>query len=267
MTSVNRVKIVVDGKTFTLMGQESTEHIQKVASYIDEKMKEIRSVSHSITMDTSLAYVLTSLNVGDDYFKALEEREVLLKQLREAQEYLEEIDRNWRKAEEKMRLNQSRIQENEKGLQEDFDALEEDYNQLHDRYDKLMTERESYHFRLNEYEKEADRLQKENNILREECKRLQEAAQKKEQDGSIAAEIQKMQEMEIKALREQLEESAGRIKKLEKSRQDCELRAKNLEKAKLDAENRLDGYLMALEGSTLIGGVERGQNRIKNRKR
>lgn len=264
MTSVNRVKIMVDGKTFTLMGQESTEHIQKVATYIDEKMKEIRSSSTSITMDASLAYVLTSLNVGDDYFKALEERETLLARLKEAQEYLDEIDANWRKAEEKMLASQSRIQQSEKGLQEDYKALEKEYDQLRD---KLSAEKNSNLQRINGLEKDVDRLQRENSALRDECKRLQEISVKKEQDNGVALEIQKMQELEIKSLREQLEESQGRIRKLEKSRQDCELRAKNLDKARLDAENRLDNYLMALEGGSFIGGAERGQNRVKNKRK
>ena len=33
----NRVKISIDGKSFTLVGEESEEHIRSVAAYIDEK--------------------------------------------------------------------------------------------------------------------------------------------------------------------------------------------------------------------------------------
>ena len=36
----NRVKISIDGKSFTLVGEESEEHIRSVAAYIDEKMTE-----------------------------------------------------------------------------------------------------------------------------------------------------------------------------------------------------------------------------------
>ena len=38
----NRVKISIDGKSFTLVGEESEEHIRSVAAYIDEKMTEVR---------------------------------------------------------------------------------------------------------------------------------------------------------------------------------------------------------------------------------
>ena len=65
----NRVKISIDGKSFTLVGEESEEHIRSVAAYIDEKMTEVREKAVAVTLDSSLAYVLTSVNVADDYFK------------------------------------------------------------------------------------------------------------------------------------------------------------------------------------------------------
>lgn len=65
----NRVKISIDGKSFTLVGEESEEHMRQVAAYIDEKMAEVREKAVAVAMDSSLAYVLTSINVADDYFK------------------------------------------------------------------------------------------------------------------------------------------------------------------------------------------------------
>ena len=65
----NRVKISIDGKSFTLVGEETEEHMRKVAEYIDFKMMEIRQKAVAVTLDSSLAYVLTSINVADDYFK------------------------------------------------------------------------------------------------------------------------------------------------------------------------------------------------------
>ena len=65
----NRVKISIDGKSFTLVGEETEEHMRQVAAYIDQKMAEIRQKAVVVTLDSSLAYVLTSINVADDYFK------------------------------------------------------------------------------------------------------------------------------------------------------------------------------------------------------
>ena len=65
----NRVKISIDGKSFTLVGEETEEHMRQVAEFIDQKMMEIRQKAVAVTLDSSLAYVLTSINVADDYFK------------------------------------------------------------------------------------------------------------------------------------------------------------------------------------------------------
>ena len=63
------MKISIDGKSFTLVGEETEEHMRQVAEYIDQKMTEIRQKAVAVTLDSSLAYVLTSINVADDYFK------------------------------------------------------------------------------------------------------------------------------------------------------------------------------------------------------
>lgn len=68
----NRIKISVDGKSFTLMGEETESHMQAVAEYIHEKITEVRRNAAAVKMDASLAYVLTAINVADDYYKEME---------------------------------------------------------------------------------------------------------------------------------------------------------------------------------------------------
>ncbi len=65
----NRIKISVDGKSFTLVGEETEAHMQAVAACIHKKIAEIRTSAAAVKLDTSLAYVLTALNVADDFFK------------------------------------------------------------------------------------------------------------------------------------------------------------------------------------------------------
>lgn len=77
----NRVKITIDGKNFTLVGEETEEHMKNVAAYIDAKMAEVRQKAAVVAMDASLAYVLTSINVADDYFKEKEYRAELEERL------------------------------------------------------------------------------------------------------------------------------------------------------------------------------------------
>ena len=97
----NKVKITIDGKTFTLMGQESEEHMKDIAAYIDTKMQEVRQNSKAVANDTSLAYVLTSINVADEYFKNLEHNfalqkmiEILRSEILAQKECMEELERD-----------------------------------------------------------------------------------------------------------------------------------------------------------------------------
>ena len=66
-----RVRVQVDGKSFTLVGDATEEHMEAVANYVNEKMIEVRR-STVAGMDAALAYVLTAINVADDYLNLLE---------------------------------------------------------------------------------------------------------------------------------------------------------------------------------------------------
>jgi cell division protein ZapA len=68
MPDKTRVDVLIAGKTYTISGYESDEYIQRVGLYVDRKMSEVLRSNN--TLSTSIAAVLTALNVADDYFKA-----------------------------------------------------------------------------------------------------------------------------------------------------------------------------------------------------
>ena len=70
MPEKTRVDVLIAGKTYTISGYESDEYIQRVGLYVDRKMNEVLRSNN--TLSTSIAAVLTALNVADDYFKAHE---------------------------------------------------------------------------------------------------------------------------------------------------------------------------------------------------
>ncbi|NLK37832.1 MAG: cell division protein ZapA [Epulopiscium sp.] len=118
MAVKNRVRVTVDGKSFTLVGYESEEHLNNVAAYIDEKIRDLRKNSSTIAQDHSLAYILTSLNVGDDYFKNLERNAALQEQKCEAEKRQKEAEARLQEAEKRQREAEARLQEAEIRLQE-----------------------------------------------------------------------------------------------------------------------------------------------------
>jgi cell division protein ZapA len=85
----NKVDVRIAGKDYTLVGVEADEYIQKVGLYVDRKMNEITRMNSKLS--TSMAAVLTAINVADDFFKALESEAHLKKELKHVQEELERL--------------------------------------------------------------------------------------------------------------------------------------------------------------------------------
>lgn len=63
-------EVIIGGKVFTLSGYESEEYLQKVASYINNKMSEYGKVESFRRQPLDTQSVLLQLNIADDYFKA-----------------------------------------------------------------------------------------------------------------------------------------------------------------------------------------------------
>ena len=63
-------EVIIGGKVFTLSGYESEEYLQKVASYINNKMTEYGKLDSFRKQPIERQSVLLQLNIADDYFKA-----------------------------------------------------------------------------------------------------------------------------------------------------------------------------------------------------
>ena len=63
-------EVIIGGKVFTLSGYESEEYLQKVASYINNKMTEYGKVESFRRQPLDTQSVLLQLNIADYYFKA-----------------------------------------------------------------------------------------------------------------------------------------------------------------------------------------------------
>ena len=63
-------EVIIGGKVFTLSGYESEEYLQKVASYINNKLSEYNKVESFRRQPQDTQNVLMQLNLADFYFKA-----------------------------------------------------------------------------------------------------------------------------------------------------------------------------------------------------
>jgi len=62
--------VIIGGKVYTLSGYEDEAYLQKVASYINNKMNELDAVEAFRRFPVDMKSVLVHLNIADDYFKA-----------------------------------------------------------------------------------------------------------------------------------------------------------------------------------------------------
>ena len=63
-------EVIIGGRVLTLSGYESEEYLQKVASYINNKLAEYNRVESFRRQPADIQNILVELNIADDYFKA-----------------------------------------------------------------------------------------------------------------------------------------------------------------------------------------------------
>ena len=68
--------MLIGGKIITLSGYESKEYLQKVASYMNNKLAELSELPGYSRQPMETKHTLLSLNIADDYFKAKKQAEV-----------------------------------------------------------------------------------------------------------------------------------------------------------------------------------------------
>jgi cell division protein ZapA len=85
------VEVNIFGHDYTVKTDGDTEHIQKIASYVDEKMGEI--VRNTKTVSTLNVAILAALNIADEFFKEIQKRGELIEEVEHrSEEIVKAID-------------------------------------------------------------------------------------------------------------------------------------------------------------------------------
>ena len=77
MASKNTIKVLIDGKIVTLSGYESEEYLQRVASYLNNKITELSMLPGYSRQSPDTRSTLLALNIADDYFKAKDQADAM----------------------------------------------------------------------------------------------------------------------------------------------------------------------------------------------
>ena len=91
MASKTDTEVIIGGKVFTLSGYEGEEYLQKVASYINNKISEYNKIDGFKRQPIDTQNVLLQLNIADDYFKLKKQIELMEEQLTEKEKELYDL--------------------------------------------------------------------------------------------------------------------------------------------------------------------------------
>ena len=91
MSSKTDTEVIIGGKVFTLSGYESEEYLQRVASYINNKLTEYSKVDSFRRQPMDTQGVLLQLNIADDFFKAKKQISILEEELQAKEKELYDL--------------------------------------------------------------------------------------------------------------------------------------------------------------------------------
>ena len=130
-SSKNKTEVLIAGKIFTLSGYESEEYLQKVATYINNKIAEFKKLDGYNHQTKENKSILLELNIADDYFKAKKQVEMVEEELSEKDKELYDL---------KHELINAQIQlENQ---EKDLEASRKENTELQKEVVRLQTERD-----------------------------------------------------------------------------------------------------------------------------
>ena len=116
MSSKTDTEVIIGGKVFTLSGYESEEYLQRVASYINNKLNEYNKVDSFRRQPMDTQGVLLQLNIADDYFKAKKQISILEEELQAKEKELYDLKHELISAQIRLESSEEQV----KTLQQDL---------------------------------------------------------------------------------------------------------------------------------------------------
>jgi len=120
----NKVKVRIYGQEYTIAGEKDEETIRKIASHVNEKMRQLgRSFSNN---GQGTLAVLTAINIAEEYFGALE----TIEELKESKVQLEKENEHYLNMWDEAKKSFAQYKESAAKAAEDKKESEDKYNEL-----------------------------------------------------------------------------------------------------------------------------------------
>lgn len=118
MSSKTDTEVIIGGKVLTLSGYESEEYLQKVASYINNKLNEYNKVDSFRRQPMDKQSVLLQLNIADDYFKAKKQISILEEELQAKEKELYDLKHELISAQIKLESSEEQVRTLQQNMNE-----------------------------------------------------------------------------------------------------------------------------------------------------
>lgn len=123
MSAKTDTEVIIGGKVFTLSGYESEEYLQKVASYINNKVTEYNKVDQFRRQPLDIQNVLLQLNIADDYFKAKKQITILEEDIESKEKEIYDLKHELIAAQMKMESTEKNVKKLQDELNENVKKM------------------------------------------------------------------------------------------------------------------------------------------------
>lgn len=123
MSAKTDTEVIIGGKVLTVSGNESAEYLQKVASYINNKVNEYNKMDSFKRQSADKQNMLIQLNIADDYFKAKKQIELLEQDLKAKENELYDLKHE-------LIATQIKLDNTSKSLKEANETINENSKQI-----------------------------------------------------------------------------------------------------------------------------------------
>ncbi len=148
----SRVTVKIYGQEYTIAGDKPEEEIEKIAEYVDNRMRLISRVAADSAQGS--IGILTAVNIAEEYFEALEQ----IEQMQSAKVQLENDSKYYLKMWEDAKKNFIQYKENMESMKHQKKESDERFKELQEK--------------CTEYENSFFDLQMENIQLKSELEKL-----------------------------------------------------------------------------------------------
>ncbi|MDY6103629.1 MAG: cell division protein ZapA [Acetatifactor sp.] len=118
MSSKSATEVIIGGKVFSLCGYEGEEYLQKVASYINNKLNEYSKVDSFRRQSADTQNILLELNIADDFFKAKKQIDTMEEELKAKDKELYDLKHELVTYQIKLENAEDRVRELQQDLEE-----------------------------------------------------------------------------------------------------------------------------------------------------